>query len=106
MHLSILVSIFIFAITAPAQAKAPQPSSEFRNTVGSAAVGFGIGGLTSAILLIKDATCGVVMRGGPEYHGKQRILPLALLVTLSTMIGGVAGYVNRINLLDAVRPRP
>jgi hypothetical protein len=76
---------------------------EFSNALGSAAAGLAAGFLGSIILVVKDATVGVVVRGGPVYHGKDRILPLVLFTTVTTIASGMIGYYQQINLLDAFR---
>jgi hypothetical protein len=59
-------------------------SESFTNFVGSSTVGFGTGIIASLGLLAKDKIFGVVIKGGPEFWGRDTVLPLTCLVLAST----------------------
>ena len=72
---------------------------EIRPTLLGGLAGLSAGLIASAMLLAKDALLGVVIPGGPEYWGKDVVVPLTLMIVGVTVVGGGLGYYN------ALRPQ-
>src|SRR5438045_1274602 len=66
-----------------AQIQEEKESSDF---LGSCVVGFISGAVGAAGLLIKDATCGVLLPVRTEYWGRDRVLPLAGMILITTFV--------------------
>jgi len=111
-----LALLFIISLSFQSFALSPEKtdnvsfwtSSDPTNFLGSASIGLALGAVGAAALLAKDALCGVVLkRGGEtfekEFWGRDRILPLAVLVAVPALITGFFGQYKNKNLLDAFR---
>ena len=62
------------------------------NTLYGSLFGAACGLTGAAALLAKDAVCGVIFRGGPKWHGRDRAKPLAVLVLGMSVFGAYLGY--------------